>query len=145
MRETTQFNVCIDEILLKQFDRLIEQKRYINRAEATRSLIRDSLYRTVRECVNNVDNDGREMVGTITLLFNRNGRAVTDKLTRYKEVHIDSIITFQHIHLDDRNSLEVLVVRGEAQTVSRIADELIRIRGIRHGNLVMTPAGDGLN
>lgn len=49
MRETTQFNVCIDEFLLKQFDRLIEQKRFINRAEATRSLIRKSLYRTVRE------------------------------------------------------------------------------------------------
>ena len=142
MRETTQFNVCIDEILLKQFDRLIDQKRYINRAEATRSLIRDSLFRTVME---HVDNDGKEMVGTITLLFNRLGRAVTDKLTRYKEVHIDSIITFQHIHLDDRNSLEVLVVKGAAKTVSRIADELIRIRGIRHGNLVMTPAGDGLN
>ena len=142
MRETTQFNVCIDEFLLKEFDRLIDQKRYINRAEATRSLIRDSLYRTEPE---HVDNDGKEMVGTITLLFNRLGRAVTDKLTRYKEVHIDSIITFQHIHLDDRNSLEVLVVKGAAQTVRRIADELIRIRGIRHGNLVMTPAGDGLN
>jgi CopG family nickel-responsive transcriptional regulator len=145
MRETTQFNVCIDEILLKQFDRLIEQKRFINRAEATRSLIRDSLYRTVRECVNNVDNVDREMVGTVTLLYNRHGRAVSEKLNRYKDAHNNSIITCQNIHLDDRNSLEVLVVRGEAQTVSRIADELIRIRGIRHGNLVMTPAGDGLN
>ena len=142
MRETTQFNVCIDEILLKQFDRLIEQKRFINRAEATRSLIRESLYRTVRECVNNVD---KEMVGTVTLLYNRQGRAVSEKLTRYKDTHSNSMITCQNIHLDDHNSLEILVVRGEAQTVSRIADELIHIRGIRHGNLVMTPAGDGLN
>jgi CopG family transcriptional regulator, nickel-responsive regulator len=145
MRETTQFNVCIDEILLKEFDRLIEQKRFINRAEATRSLIRDSLYRTVRECVNNVDNDGKEMVGTVTLLYNRQGRAVSEKLSRYKDAHSNRIITCQNIHLDDRNSLEILVIRGEAQTVSRIADELIHIRGIRHGNLVMTPAGDGLN
>jgi CopG family nickel-responsive transcriptional regulator len=142
MRETTQFNVCIDEILLKQFDRLIEQKRFINRAEATRSLIRDSLFQTVME---HVDNEDKEMVGTVTLLYNRHGRAVSEKLTRYKDTHSNSIITCQNIHLDDRNSLEILVVRGEAQTVSRIADELIRIRGIRRGNLVMTPAGDGLN
>jgi CopG family nickel-responsive transcriptional regulator len=145
MRETTQFNVCIDEFLLKQFDRLIDQKRYINRAEATRSLIRDSLYRTVRECVSNAVNVDKEMVGTVTLLYNRNARALSEKLNRYKDAHSNSIITCQNIHLDDRNSLEVLVVRGAAQTVSRIADELIRIRGIRHGNLVMTPAGDGLN
>jgi len=145
MRETTQFNVCIDEILLKQFDRLIDQKRYINHAEATRSLIRESLYRTVRECVNNADNDGKEMVGTVTLLYNRNSRALSEKLNRYKDAHSNSIITCQNIHMDGRNSLEVLVVRGEAQSVKRIADELIHIRGIRHGNLVMTPAGDGLN
>lgn len=142
MRESTQFNVCIDELLLEQFDRLIEQKRYINRSEATRCLIRDSLRRTEPE---HVENDGKEMVGTVTILYNRQGRAVSEKLNRYKDAHRNRIITFQHLHLDDRNSLEILVVRGEAQTVSRIADELIRIRGIRHGNLVMTPAVDGLN
>ena len=145
MRESTHFTLCIDEFLLKQFDRLIEQKRYGNRSEATRCLIRQSLYRTVRECVNNVENDGKEMVGTVTLLYNRHERAVSEKLTRYKHAHSNRIITFQHIHLDERNSMEVLVVRGEGQTVSRIADELIRIKGIRHGYLVMTPAGEGVN
>jgi CopG family nickel-responsive transcriptional regulator len=142
MRESTHFTLCIDEFLLKQFDRLIEQKRYGNRSEATRCLIRNSLYRTKPE---HVDKDDKEMVGTVTLLFNRHGRAVLEKLNRYKDAHSNRIITFQHIPLDDRNSMEVLVIRGEAQTVSRIADELIRTKGIRHGYLVMTPAGEELN
>lgn len=85
------------------------------------------------------------MVGTLTLLYNHHERAVSEKLMRLKDAHSDRIITCQNIHLDEQNSLEVLVVRGEAQTVSRIADEFIRIRGIRHGNLVMSPTGDGLN
>ena len=141
MRESTHFTLCIDEFLLKQFDRLIEEKRYGNRSEATRCLIRNSLFRTRPE---QVDKDDKEKVGTVTLLYNRHERAVSEKLTRYKHAHSNRIITFQHIHLDERNSMEVLVVRGEGQTVSRIADELIRIKGIRHGYLVMTPAGDEL-
>ena len=141
MRESTHFTLCIDEFLLKQFDRLIEEKRYGNRSEATRCLIRNSLFRTRPE---QVDKDDKEKVGTVTLLYNRHERAVSEKLTRYKHAHSNKIITFQHIHLDERNSMEVLVVRGEGQTVSRIADELIRIKGIRHGYLVMTPAGDEL-
>jgi len=142
MRESTHFTLCIDELLLKQFDRLIEQKRYGNRSEATRSLIRNSLFRPKSE---DVDKDDKEMVGTLTLLYNRHERAVSEKLTRYKDAHNDRIITSQHIHLDDRNSLEVMILRGGAQTVSRISDEFIRIRGIMHGNLVIVSARDGLN
>ena len=142
MRESTHFTLCINEFLLKQFDRLIEKKHYGNRSEATRCLIRNSLFRTRPE---QVDKDDKEKVGTVTLLYNRHERGVSEKLTRYKHAHSNRIITFQHIHLDERNSMEVLVVRGEGQTVSRIADELIRIRGIRHGYLVMTPAGEGVN
>jgi CopG family nickel-responsive transcriptional regulator len=142
MRESTHFTLCIDEFLLKQFDRLIEEKRYGNRSEATRCLIRNSLFRTRPE---QVDKENKEKVGTVTLLYNRHERAISEKLTRYKHAHSNRIITFQHIHLDERNSMEVLVVRGEGQTVSRIADDLIRIKGIRHGYLVMTPAGEGVN
>lgn len=142
MRESTHFTLCIDEFLLKQFDRFIEEKRYGNRSEATRCLIRNSLFRTRP---GQVDQDDKEKIGTVTLLYNRHERAVSDKLTRYRHAHSNRIITFQHIHLDERDTMEVLVVRGEGQTVSRIADELIRIRGIRHGYLVMTPATDELH
>ena len=52
------------------------------------------------------------MVGTLTLLYNHHERAVSEKLMRLKDAHSDRIITCQNIHLDEQNSLEVLVVRG---------------------------------
>ena len=142
MRETTKLNVGIDEFLLNQFDRLIELKRYSNRSEATRCLIRDSLFRTRPE---HVDKDDKEMVGTVALLYDHHGPAVSEKLTRCKDAYSKFITNVLNVHLDDQNSLEVLVVRGETQTINRIANELIRIKGIKNGNLVMIPAGDGLN
>jgi CopG family transcriptional regulator, nickel-responsive regulator len=138
MRESTQFNVCIDEPLLKRFDRLIEQKRYLNRSEATRSLIRDSL---ITSKPANVAEDDREVIGTVIFLYNRLGRTVSKKLSGYKKAHGDRIISYLHLHLDEKKTLEVLVVRGEKQAVSRIADELVRIKGIIECNLVMTPEG----
>ena len=41
--------------------------------------------------------------------------------------------------------LEVLVVRGKAREVKKIADELIGVKGVKHGKLVMTTAGDELH
>ena len=43
MSKLIRFGVSIDEGLLKQFDELIELKKYTNRSEALRDLIRDHL------------------------------------------------------------------------------------------------------
>ena len=40
MGETIRFGISIDDKLLESFDRLIEQKGYMNRSEAIRDLIR---------------------------------------------------------------------------------------------------------
>jgi CopG family nickel-responsive transcriptional regulator len=47
-----------------------------------------------------------------------------------------------HVHLDAHNCLEVLVVKGMAKEVKQIADELLGVKGVKHGKLVMTAAGD---
>jgi CopG family nickel-responsive transcriptional regulator len=46
-----------------------------------------------------------------------------------------------HVHLDHHNCLEVLVVRGKAALIKRIADELIAAKGVKHGKLTVTSTG----
>jgi CopG family nickel-responsive transcriptional regulator len=48
------------------------------------------------------------------------------------------------VHLDHHICLEVLVVREKARDVKQIADELIGVKGVRHGKLVMTTTGQEL-
>jgi CopG family nickel-responsive transcriptional regulator len=38
-----------------------------------------------------------------------------------------------------------LVVRGRASEVKKIADELIGVKGVKHGKLVMTTTGQELH
>ena len=139
MSETVRFGISMDDELLGSFDRLIEQKGYANRSEAIRDLIRAALVELEWE---EGEKDG---VGTVTLVYNHHVRDLADKLTEQQHAQHDRIISTLHVHLDAHNCLEVLVVRGKAREVIKIADELIGVKGVKHGKLVMTTTGEGLH
>ncbi len=139
MGETVRFGISIDDKLLKSFDCLIEEKGYLNRSEAIRDLIRASLVELKWE------KGEEETVGTVTLVYNHHVRDLSDKLTEQQHGHHDQIVSSLHVHLDAHNCLEVLVVRGKAREVKKIADELIGVKGVKHGKLVMTTTGEELH
>jgi len=135
MGNTVRFGMSLDEKLLANFDQLIEQKSYMNRSEAIRDLIRAAL---VEERLGSGD---QEAVGTVTLIYNHHVRDLSDKLTEHQHSHHEQIISALHVHLDAHNCLEVLVIRGAVRDIKQIADELIGVKGVKHGKLVMTTSG----
>jgi len=139
MSDTIRFGISIDAKLLDSFDRLIEQKGYVNRSEALRDLIRASLIEVKWE------EGEEEMVGTVTLVYNHHVRDLSDKLTEHQHSYHHQIISALHVHLDAHNCLEVLVVRGKAKEIKKIADELIGVKGVKHGKLVITATGKDLH
>ncbi|GFO68699.1 putative nickel-responsive regulator [Geomonas limicola] len=139
MGETVRFGISMDDKLLESFDRLIERKGYANRSEAIRDLIRAAQIELDWE------EGEKDAVGTVTLVYNHHVRDLSDKLTEQQHSHHDQIVSALHVHLDAHNCLEVLVVRGKGHEVRRIADELIGVKGVKHGKLVMTSTGEGLH
>ncbi len=139
MGETIRFGISIDDKLLESFDQLIEEKGYMNRSEAIRDLIRGALVEQKWEA------GDAETVGTVTLVYNHHVRDLSDKLTEQQHAHHDQVISALHVHLDAHNCLEVLVLRGKARDVKKIADELIGVKGVKHGKLVMTTTGEELH
>lgn len=133
--EITRFGVSIDDDLLSKFDGLIERKGYTNRSEAIRDLIRDSLVQTEWESAS------QETIGTITIVYNSHTRELADVLTQLQHHHYKSIISTTHIHLDDGNCLEVLIVRGRGEDIRHISDRLTSARGVKHGRLSLTTTG----
>ena len=138
MGNTVRFGISLDEKLLDNFDQLIEQKSYMNRSEAIRDLIRASL---VEERLGSED---QVAVGTVTLVYNHHVRDLSDKLTEHQHFHHDQIISSLHVHLDAHNCLEVLIIRGAVRDIKQIADELIGVKGVKHGKLVMTTTAEDL-
>ncbi|MFO7984213.1 MAG: nickel-responsive transcriptional regulator NikR [Desulfuromonadales bacterium] len=138
MAELTRFGISIDDRLLQRFDEMTRQKGYINRSEAIRDLIRAALVE---------DQWGRgeeEIVGTVTLVYDHHTRDLSEKLTEQQHTHHDDIVSTLHVHLDAHHCLEVVVVRGKARDVKRLADELIGTKGVKHGKLVTSTTGHAL-
>lgn len=133
-----RFGISMDENLLHRFDNVISRKAYANRSEAVRDLIRNHLVEEEwRE-------DKREMVGTITIVYNHHTRGLSDALTDLQHHFHNLVVSTMHLHLDEDNCLEVLILKGMVDKIKTMADKLISTRGVKHGKLTMTTMGKGM-
>lgn len=138
MSLVSRFGVSIEENLLTKFDRLISRKGYQNRSEALRDLIRESLVQEEWE------EGKKETVGTIAIVYSHHTRELSRTLTDMQHRYYRSILSSLHIHLDEHNCLEVLVVRGKGAEIKKISDRLIGTKGVKHGRLSLTTTGKNL-
>jgi CopG family nickel-responsive transcriptional regulator len=138
MSELSRIGVAIDSDLLAKFDALIARRGYTNRSEAFRDLIREELIEKAWEAPDS------KVVGTVTIVYDHHVRLLNEKLTDLQHEFYHHILSTLHVHLDHDNCLEVLVVRGRAAEVRKIADTLISTKGVKHGRLTITTSGAGL-
>jgi CopG family transcriptional regulator, nickel-responsive regulator len=134
MSELVRFGVSLEKPLLERFDDLIRERQYTNRSEALRDMIRKELVRREWQ-------EGRDVAGAITLIYDHHQREVLAKVTDTQHGFQKVIISTQHIHLDHHNCLEIIAARGKAEEVQRLADALTSIKGVRHGTLSMSSTG----
>jgi len=134
----TRFGVSLEESLLKNFDHLISRKGYQNRSEAIRDLVRESLVQEEWE------EGKKETIGTIAFVYSHHTRELSRTLTDMQHRYYQSILSSLHIHLDEHNCLEVLVVKGRGAEIKKISDRLIGTKGVKHGKLSLTTTGKNL-
>ena len=135
---TARFSVSLPATLLRQLDEMMRQKGYGNRSLAVADMVRDSLVEHRQQL------GSEEIAGTITLVYDHHKQHVQATLTDIQHDHHEAVISTMHVHLDHHNCLEVLVVRGRASLIKKIADELIGARGVKHGKLTVTTTGKEL-
>jgi CopG family nickel-responsive transcriptional regulator len=124
--------VSFEPELLDKFDKLIKSKGYTNRSEAVRDLVRKAIIES------EVDSVKGSVIGTLTIIYDHEIGDVTNKLLHLQHHHHAEISSTTHIHVDEQICLEVLVVRGKAKNVRELADNIKSIKGVKHGELVIT-------
>jgi CopG family nickel-responsive transcriptional regulator len=136
VKETlVRFSVAIGGELLRRFDEYRERRRFPNRSEAVRGLMRDAL---IDEAV---DEESTDAMGVVTLIYDHHAGGIAKRLTDVQHEHLDMVVTTTHVHLDAARCLEVVLVRGTAAQVRRLADDLIGTKGVETGRLVLAAAG----
>jgi CopG family nickel-responsive transcriptional regulator len=127
-------SLAIEKSLLRRFDRLLDRRGLGNRSEAIRDLIR-------RRLVEEEDFAGRgEVVASLTLVYDHAQRELSARLVATGHHHHARVLSAMHVHLDDRMCLEVMALRGTPAVLRHFADHLIGLKGVKHGQLVVSSA-----
>ena len=140
MSELIRFGVSMPEELLKEFDRYITQRNYQNRSEAIRDLIRDKL---VEKEWFEIE-EGKEVVGAITFVYDHHKRELVMPLFTIKHKYSPQVLASQHIHLDYDHCLEVTIVKGDTEAIRELSYKIKAMKGVMHCKLSMTTTGKNI-
>ncbi|KPL08615.1 nickel-responsive regulator [candidate division BRC1 bacterium SM23_51] len=138
MAYVERFSISMNRELLKKFDERIRRKGYPNRSEAIRDLVRNAL---VEQCWGRA---GEKVAATVTLVYDHHTRELADRLADIQHDHGSLVVATTHVHLDDDNCLEVVILRGRSGRVRRLAELLIAQKGVKHGRVIHTSEGRDL-
>lgn len=124
MLKTTRVSISLPDELLKSFDEVVEKTGQRNRSAGIGAAMRE--YVTSNTWVNEEGN----ISGAVLVTFDHDSRGINDALTSVQHNYGDVISASMHLHLDARNCLEIIAVRGSAERVKRLARELSGKKGI---------------
>ena len=131
--QLVRFSVAMPESLLMQFDEFVARRGVAkNRSEVVRDLVRDALVKD--QC----DDIGQEVMGTLTIVYDHHVGDVPETLHIIQHANLGLVVTSTHVHLDEDNCLEVIILRGEATDVRAVADLILGSKGVTHGGLFVT-------
>jgi CopG family transcriptional regulator, nickel-responsive regulator len=134
MSSLIRTGISLERELLERFDRMIERKGYGNRSEAIRDLVRDHI---VEEDVLT----NKVVVATLTLVYDHHQPKLSEQLIGAQHEYKGQVLASTHVHLDHHNCLEVIILKGSGTEAKTFADQLLSLKGVKHGKLVLTNAG----
>src|SRR5258708_1889780 len=128
----SRISISLPTALFGELDAMVAARGFASRSEAISKMISEQLVQHEQQL-------GRQiMAGTITLIYDHAKNGLQSRLMKIQHKYLKEIISSQHVHLENRHSLEVLLVQGPGSRLKRIADELITCRGVKHGYLNVT-------
>jgi CopG family nickel-responsive transcriptional regulator len=128
-----RFGVSLDEEILKALDEFVIENKLPNRSQAIRHLVEKNLIEKKWQC-------NQIVAGAVVLLYDHHKGDVTIKSNDIQHDYFNLILSSQHFHLSHEYCLEIVAVKGTANSLTELSDKLIGIKGIIHGKLVMSRA-----
>ena len=126
-----RFGVSLEEDILKELDQYVGENQFPNRSQAIRHLIEKNIIEKKWLC-------NHEVAGSVILVYDHHKREIDTKMNDVQHHYHNLILSSQHIHLNHDTCLETIAVKGKAKELTELADKLIALKGVKHGELVIT-------
>ena len=135
MGDLVRTGLSLEGDLLERFDKAIHRKGYKNRSEAIRDLIREHLVQAAAQ-------ENKVIVGTLTMVYDHHQPNLSAKLIEAQHAAASKVLAATHVHLDHHHCLEVVILKGRSGEVKSLADRILSLRGVKHGQLTVTTSSD---
>lgn len=132
-----RFSISLEKELVREFDRYLKTRGYSNRSEAIRDLLR-------RVIVEEEWQKNEFVYAGITLVYDHTQREVVDRVTDIQHEFHKNIISAQHIHIDEKNCLEIIAVKGKAEEIKKLYNRLEEEKKIKHIAIAKSTTGKKL-
>jgi len=126
MARIVRVGVTFPPDLLKDFDEVIRKMGYENRSKAVQDAVR--MFVSERKWL---QEERGGQAGVLMLLYDHDVKELESTLTDVQHSYVHVICSSMHIHVSERDCLEVIAVKGEASEVRRLSDELASKRGVK--------------
>ncbi|MDY0145254.1 MAG: nickel-responsive transcriptional regulator NikR [Kiritimatiellia bacterium] len=136
-RRVARLSLSLPTELAAELDGLVRAKGAASRSALVAELVREAV-------VEHQSRKGRqEVAGAITMVYDHHARNLQAKLTSLQHDAEGLIVAVMHVHLSHHDCLEVLAVRGAADRVRKLADQLAAVRAVKHAKLTITTTEHG--
>ena len=127
----SRISISLPESLLEGLDDMVARRGFDSRSQAICDMVN-------REINDHKSQSGRDvMTGTLNLVYNHSTPGLHKKLYDLQYKYLDEIISNLSVNLTDTNTMAVLVVQGPADKLQMVADQIISLRGVAHGKLLL--------
>jgi CopG family nickel-responsive transcriptional regulator len=129
MSQVERIGVSLDKELLATFDELIARKGYPSRSEALRDLVRQQIGNE------RLTDSKAHAVAAVFLAYDHHSMKLMGMLTDLQHSHVLQTISSMHIHLNEHDCLEVIVLRGPIGEINKTAEHMISMKGVKLGRI----------
>ena len=126
MTKIVRVGVTFPPELLKDLDEVIEEIGYESRSKA----IQDAVASFVTE-QRLLKNEKGKKAGVLVMVYDHDVKGLEDDLIESQHHHRNVINSVLHVHLSDEECLEAIAVKGDAEDIRKLAQELTTKKGVK--------------
>jgi len=126
MTRIVRVGVTFPPDLLKELDETVKKMGYDSRSKAIQDAVRSFIteFRWLSE-------QRGTRVGVLVMVYDHEVEGLEAALTDTQHKHSHVVRSSMHVHLSERDCLEAIAVKGDAQEIRRLAQELTTKRGVK--------------
>ncbi|MHA1866158.1 MAG: nickel-responsive transcriptional regulator NikR [Candidatus Heimdallarchaeaceae archaeon] len=130
----TRTGVSFEPELLSKLDEWIKEKKFPNRSEAIRFIVREHLAKSELNVDPNV-----QVVGSLTYLYDHHSFNSSEKLTQIQHDNDEIIVSTMHAHITHELCLETIFLKGKARQIKDFSEDILSFKAVIGGKLYITP------